>query len=105
MSRSILSIIASLAKEMGAFGFSAKASGVWKEIRSSIEKPAGKDRKLLLAFQPVDPSVPAPAGKRTPKKTATKISWPDHSANDFGSYLYRGNRLEVLVPDLKSLKK
>jgi hypothetical protein len=103
MARPILSIIASIAKEMEGSRFSPRAAVVWKEIRGRIEKRTRKDRKLLLAFKPVDPSIPVPAGKLSPKKTAAQVSWPDHTLNGYGSYLYRGNRLYELVPDLKSL--
>jgi len=91
-SRTIPAIITALAKEMGGIGFTDKPGRIWKEIQEQIRKPEGKPKKLLLTFQPLNPSDRREAsGKRM------------YTENGYGNSMYRGNKMANLVHDLQSL--
>jgi predicted molibdopterin-dependent oxidoreductase YjgC len=92
--RTIPAIISALAGEMSQSGFTEKPETLWKEIQARSGKPAGKPKKMLLKFQPLNPAVGS-----VNDKTKRVIG------NEFSTFMYRGNRLTELIPDLELIEK
>jgi formate dehydrogenase alpha subunit len=90
--RTIPSIIRDLALKMDQSGFSCKPSEIWNEIRGKIKSPVSGTGKIRPKYQSLSPPE-KPAAWKKPAGPRTRSE----------DYLYRGNLLGELIPDLRVL--
>lgn len=87
-SKPITEVISGVARAMDLEGFSSSPRAIWKEMQSNDKPDKDKIKKPGLSYYPLKP--PGKTGKR-------KRGTPDDQ------YLYRGNKLSGLIPDLDKI--
>jgi predicted molibdopterin-dependent oxidoreductase YjgC len=116
--RTIPSIISALAAGMGQSGLTVKPASIWKEIGANVRPPGRDTGKTSLEFRPLNPAIAAtkpgkpgkpgrkvPAGKTVLPGMAILTLGMEYPANGHTDFLYRGNAMTGLIPDLYSVAK